>query len=266
VRTNSGDPDSRQPRLYSDLAWLFPIMTPLEHYLEESELLCRTIRELCPIPARSVLHLGCGAGHNDFVLKRHFDLTGIDRSKRMLEAARRLNPEVDYRQVDMRTLELDRRYQAAVCLDALDYLRSEDELARTFKGVHRCLEPGGLFLFSVQDTRETFRQNHTSHWAKAQGEVDLTVVENSFDPDPADTSYEYTLVFLIRKAGALQIETDRHLCGLFAEAAFLRLLEESGFQASRRSWEPPAEAFEYAGDPQRHSFPLFVGIRTDPRG
>lgn len=259
------------PRLYGELAWLFPIITPLEHYLEESELLCRTIRELCPIPVRSVLHLGCGAGHNDFVLKRHFALTGIDRSEVMIESARKLNPEVDYRLADMRHLEgleqlglsdLEGRFQAVVCLDALDYLQSEDELIRTFRGVHRCLEPGGVFVFAVQDTRETYRHNHTTHWSKTQGEMEVTVIENSFDPEPRDTTYEYTLVYLIRNKGALQIETDRHLCGLFPEATFVCLLEESGFQASRRQWEPPEEAFEYTGDAQRRSWPLFVGIRS----
>jgi SAM-dependent methyltransferase len=254
-------PTPGTPRLYGELAWLFPIITPLEHYLEETEQLCRLIRQLGRIPVESVLHLGCGAGHSDFVLKRHFRLTGVDSSPAMLGLARKLNPEVDYRQADMRELELDRRFQAVVSVDALDYLASEEELERTFRGAFRHLEPGGLFLFVVEQTRESFVQDGTVHWTKKHGELTVTLIENNHDPNPDDSTYEYTLLYLIRRGARLRIETDSHLCGLFPEAVFLRHLEEAGFEASRLEWKPPKEALEYAGLTGQESFPMFVGIR-----
>jgi SAM-dependent methyltransferase len=247
--------------LYGELAWLFPIITPLEHYLDETEQLCRLIRQLSRVPVESVLHLGCGAGHSDFVLKRHFHLTGIDVSPSMLGLARKLNPEVDYRQADMRELDLDRRFQAVISVDALGYLASEEELECTFRGAYRHLEPGGLFLFVLEETRGSFIQDRTVHWTKKQGELTVTLIENNHDPDPADDTFEYTLLYLIRRGSNLRIETDRHLCGLFSEEVFLRRLEEAGFEASRLEWRPPKEALEYAGLTGDESFPMFVGVR-----
>ena len=45
----------------------------------------------------------------------------------------------------------------------------------------------------------------------------MTFIEDIHDPDPADTTFELTLVFLIRRDGELAVEVDRHRCGLFGD-------------------------------------------------
>ncbi len=82
--------------MYGDLAWLWPIISPPEDYAEETELFSRVIREHSRIEVKTLLHIGCGAGHNDHVFKKHFEVTGIDNSEEMLKLARELNPEVTY--------------------------------------------------------------------------------------------------------------------------------------------------------------------------
>ena len=60
-----------------------------------------------------------------------------------------------------------------------------------------------------------FKQNKTSCSSHSQGDVDIVFIENYYDPDPKDTSYEATLIFLVRCGGELKIHTDHHLCGIF---------------------------------------------------
>lgn len=74
-------------------------------------------------------------------------------------------------------------------------------------------------------------------------------MENLYDPDPSDTTYEMTFLYLIRQAGVLQIETDRHLAGLFPRQSWLLRLREACLEVE-------VEPGELA--PQ---VSLFVGIR-----
>jgi hypothetical protein len=49
-------------RSYSDLAWTETIIAPPENFVEETTLLCNFIKEHSLIEARTLLHLGSGAG------------------------------------------------------------------------------------------------------------------------------------------------------------------------------------------------------------
>ena len=68
-------------RLYNDLVWIWPIISPHEDYVEESNLFSTVIKEHSQIEVKTLLHLGCGGGHNDFTFKKYFKVTGIDLSK-----------------------------------------------------------------------------------------------------------------------------------------------------------------------------------------
>jgi len=95
-----------QRRMYGDLAWTWPIISPKEGYVEEAEGFVAAIRKHSRIEARTLLHLGPGGGHLDWTLKQHFHITAVDLSEDMLGLARPLNPEVTYLQGDMRTVRL----------------------------------------------------------------------------------------------------------------------------------------------------------------
>jgi SAM-dependent methyltransferase len=90
--------------MYSDLAWTFPIVGLPEEYDEEAENFRRAILEHARIPAHGLLDLGCGSGHLDVVLKKIFQVTGVDLSPEMLLLARRQYPQVTYLPGDMRNL------------------------------------------------------------------------------------------------------------------------------------------------------------------
>jgi SAM-dependent methyltransferase len=238
--------------MYDDLAWTWPIISPPQDYVEESEYLAGVIRESAGISAQTLLHLGCGGGHNDHTLKLHFRLTGVDSSPRMLELARRLNPEVLYHQGDMRSVRLEERFDAVAILDSIAYMLNEDDLRSAFETAFVHLRPGGVFLTYVEHTPQSLKQNKTNSWTKVLGDIEITFVENYYDPDPADTTVESTFVFLIRERGELRIETDHHLCGLFDLSVWYENLRTVGFQVREVAFEDSA---------QRVSIPLLVCTR-----
>ncbi len=60
--------------------------------------------------------------------------------------------------------------------------------------------------------------------------VEVVFIENDYDPDPADETYEATMVYLIREKGRLRVERDVHVMGLFPLAVWRQSLRSAGFQ------------------------------------
>jgi len=224
-------------RLYGDLAWTWPIVSPPARYVREARELRRMIRSRAPA-ARMLLHLGCGGGHLDKTLKASFAVTGVDLSPRMLALAHRLNPEVSYRVGDMRTVRLRRTFDAVVIADSVAYMQTERDLRAAFRTAFAHLAPGGVFITFVERTPATFRQDATTRLVERRGDLEIVLIENQHDPDSADTTYESTFVYLIRRRGRLQVETDRHRLGLFPLPLWRRLLRETGFRVTQVVGEP----------------------------
>jgi len=223
--------------MYGDLAWTWPIVSPPERYVREARELRRMIVTRSPA-ARTLLHLGCGGGHLDRTLKRSFTVTGIDVSPSMLGLARRLNPDVEYRVGDMRSVRLRRTFDAVLIADSVAYMLTERDLRAAFQTAFVHLLPGGVFVTYVERTPATFRQNATTRAIAKRGGIEIVLVENQHDPDPADTTYDSTFVYLIRRRGRLQVETDRHCLGLFALSVWRRLLRDTGFRVRQVVGEP----------------------------
>jgi hypothetical protein len=165
----------------------------------------------------------------------------------MLEHARRLNPEATYIQADLRMVRLGASFDAVIIADAIDYMLTEADLAAAFATAHAHLRPGGVFCTYAEYTREHFVQNRNKCLTRSQGDVALTFLENAYDPDASDTTFEATFVCLIRERGRLRIETDRGLLGLFDLPTWRRLLSAAGFEVVETRLddedEPPIPMF-----------------------
>ncbi|MBR2465836.1 MAG: class I SAM-dependent methyltransferase [Clostridia bacterium] len=103
------------------------------------------------------LDLGCGTGRMTLELaKRGYDMTGVDSSPEMLDAARDaaeragLSDRMLWLCQDMREFELYGTVDVTVsCLDCVNHLVSSSDLGRCFSLVHNYLSPDGLFIFDV---------------------------------------------------------------------------------------------------------------------
>ena len=130
-------------------------------------------------------------------LKTQFTMTLIDLSEQMLEMSRRLNPECDHRQGDMRTVRLGRSFDAVFVHDAVDYMVTEDDLSHAIETAFVHCRPGGVAVFLPDDTKESF-EAATGHGGSDGGDGRaVRYLDWSWDPDPDDTweLTEYTFVF-----------------------------------------------------------------------
>jgi SAM-dependent methyltransferase len=241
------------PRLYSELAGWFHLLTAPEEYAEEAEMYRRIFCELADPPPRTLLELGSGGGNNASHLKRHFACTLTDLSPGMLDLSRGINPECEHIQGDMRTIRLGRTFDCVLVHDAVMYMLTASDLQQAVGSAFVHCRPGGVAIFAPDCTRETFRPttDHGGHDGEGRA---LRYLEWTRDPDPGDTTYVVEFAYLLHEAGKpTRCEYDRHEYGVFGRDIWLRLLRDAGFQATTRPYEHNDVAI---GEPE-----LFVGIR-----
>jgi len=238
------------PKMYDELASWWPLLSAPADYEEEAAFFAAALEAACARPLRTVLELGSGGGNNASHLKARFEMVLVEPSAGMRSVSRALNPECEHVEGDMRTVRLGRRFDGVFVHDAVMYMTTESDLRLAMETAFVHVQPGGAALFAPDHLRETFRpsSDHGGHDGATHG---LRYLEWTWDPDPADTTYLVDYAYLLRTPdGAVRVEHDRHVEGLFSRADWIRLLSETGF-------EPRALPFEHSElDPG--SYEVFV--------
>ena len=226
-------PDDTEPhRFYGELSDWWPLISPVDGYAEEAAFAGRLLASAV-IPVHEVLELGSGGGNNAFHLAAAgFAMTLVDLSDGMLDVSRRLNPGCEHHRGDMRSVRLGRAFDAVFVHDAVDYIRSEEDLRRAADTAFVHCRPGGVAVLVPDATTETFEPG-TDH-----GGVDGTdgravrYLEWTRGPDADGTTTATDYAFLLRDAdGSVRVVHEEHTHGLFTAETWLRVLSEAGFRA-----------------------------------
>ncbi len=262
------------PRLYDDLARLWPYLSPPEHYAPEAGVIDALLAEHLGAPPADrrwrILELGAGGGHTLYHLTERYDCTAVDLSDPMLANCRTLNPTVRCVQGDMRTARLGEVFDAVLIHDAIDYMLDEADVLATLRTAAEHLRPGGVALVAPTYIRETFVDGDVADdgttipgigdprnegGGSADGQDELTYFTFVHDADPDDSVFEMILLYLVRDGRTRRVEVieDRHTCGLFAAEHWLAMLADAGL--TPQPIEPP----ELDADGDNAAWTLFVG-------
>lgn len=219
------------PKLYGELASWWPVLSTPEDYAEEAAFFQNLLLSSCNIAPQTLLELGSGGGNNASHLKKRFQMTLVDLAPGMLQVSKVLNPDCEHIQGDMRTVRLGRQFDAVFIHDAIVYMTTEEDLRRALSTAYVHCRPGGAAIFAPDHTKENFKEG-TDHGGHDLGNRALRYLDWSMDPDPADSTYLYVMVYLLRES-AEQFECilDKHLCGLFSQEQWLQWIGEAGFEA-----------------------------------
>ena len=213
-------------KAYKSLAWTESLLALPGDYEEEVRQYTGIINKQTNHKAKSMLHLGCGAGGHDRFLKADFDITGVDLNEEMLTLARKANPKVTYLQGDMRSVRLDQQFDVVIVPDAIAYMNTEEDLEKALETAAAHLKTTGLFMV-VTHTREEFRNNNFVYTG-SDGQTHLTLFENNHII--GENQYEATMIYLIRQHGKLTVDHDVHSLGMFSHETWCRLLEKHGLK------------------------------------
>jgi len=219
-------------KMYDELAFWWPLVSPASDYEEEASFYMRTLIENCRHPPKTLLEIGSGGGNNASYMKKAFDATTlVDLAPGMLDVSRRLNPDCDHVVGDLRTVRLGRTFDCVFVHDAVCYLTTEADLRQAIATAFVHCVPGGSALFAPDHVREHFRES-TDCGGEDDGKRGLRYLEWTWDPNPDDTSYVVDYVFALREEdGTMHTVHDHHVEGVFSRTDWLKWLREAGFEA-----------------------------------
>lgn len=209
-------------KAYNDLAWTDTIFADAESYEDEAMIYIKLIKKIISVPAPTMLHLGCGAGGHDFHFKKHFKLTGVDVSPGMLDIAKKTNADVTYLLGDMRSINLDEKFDAVVIPDSIDYMNTLEDLKQTLLNAARHLKTGGVLLV-VAHTKEEFKDNNFVYTG-AKDNIHITLFENNHIV--SDNTYEAAMFYLIRRGKETNLHHEIYTLGLFSCEQWMSIFKE----------------------------------------
>jgi SAM-dependent methyltransferase len=141
---------------YASSARWYDTIYSFKDYAAEAESLRALLAEARP-GARRLLDVACGTGEHLRHLQAFFEVEGIDASPDMLAVAREKLPGVPLHRADMRSFDLGRTFDAAICMfSAVGHLADESELEAAMRRIARHLEPGGVLLLEPWLTPEAY--------------------------------------------------------------------------------------------------------------
>jgi SAM-dependent methyltransferase len=145
------------------------IFGELEHKPFDRQLLDRFAERVSAIGP--VCDMGCGPGHiARYVHERGAQAIGIDLSPAMVEHARRLNPGIEFKQGDMRSLEIqDESFGGIAAFYSIIHI-PHAEVVSVLSEMKRLLRPGGLLLLAFHIGNHVL---HMEEWWGRQVSVDF---------------------------------------------------------------------------------------------
>lgn len=219
----------KQPAMYEEIAEWFHLLTLPADYAEESALYVKLFNTHSDGCVSQVLELGSGGGCNASHMSAHLELTLVDRSPKMLAISQTLNPSCEHLVGDMRTVRLNRQFDAVFVHDAVMYLTTADDIAAMIETAALHCRPGGLLLLAPDWTRESFRQS-TEHGGHDGNGRAMRYLQWDWDPEPNDSTFRCDFAYLLRRGKTVACVHDIHEMGLFTIDQWRGAMEAGGFE------------------------------------
>lgn len=129
------------------------ISNELQHKPLDCELLRRFAEQTRD---GEVCDMGCGPGHvARFLHQARANVSGLDLSPRMVEEARRLCPQISFRQGNMLALDIPDDSLAGITAMYAIVNIPKESLPQVFSEMQRVLKPGGILLTAFHIGDET---------------------------------------------------------------------------------------------------------------
>jgi SAM-dependent methyltransferase len=219
------------PRLYAGLAVWWPLFSRPEDYAEEAAWILSALGETLGRKPGHILELGAGGGNIASHIIPHVPMTLTDLSGRMLEISRRLNPDTEHVEADMRSLRLGKTFDAVMIHDAIMYMTTARDLIAALATARAHLTPDGVLVVLPDCVTETFEPRvQTGGHDTSDGVRGLRYIAWTHAPEAGTTAHDLDFAIMLRVAnGTVEVFHDRHKLGLFPRDAWREAFISAGF-------------------------------------
>ena len=217
--------------MYGKVARIYDLLytgAGIKDYPAESDALHAIIQESSP-GARTLLDVACGTGAHLQILRRWYEVEGVDLSPEMLEVARARLGDVPLHVADMRTLDLPGKFDAVTCLfSAIGYLTEPAEMRSTIQRFANHLAPGGVLIVDGWIRPEDWADDYRGGPDVATD--DETMVVRLSLTRRTGSITEMDMHHLVRDAEGIDHFVEHHRLALVPTAEYLGAFEAAGLK------------------------------------
>ena len=140
-------------KIFQSYGKYYDIIYSDKDYEKECDVLEEVFRKYSKFMPKTILDCGCGTGGHAIPLaKRGYEVTGVDLSESMIKIAKvkanKKRTNIDFKVMDLRQLQLNKKFNTAICMFAvIDYLTENEDLQKAFNAVRKHVKRNGLFIF-----------------------------------------------------------------------------------------------------------------------
>lgn len=135
--------------LYNDFPYLYEYIISRDTK-KEVELIYKVIQTYKP-DTKTLLDLGCGVGRHLRELNNlGYNVTGIDKSVKMIDEAKINVPLGLFYNKDYRDFDLKQKYDVIICMwSTFNYLSDKNDIINYFKTISKHLKKNGIFIVDL---------------------------------------------------------------------------------------------------------------------
>lgn len=206
-----------------------------KNYGAEAAFIHSLIRKYSP-GVKTLLDLGCGTGRHDFFLSTMGCLiTGVDRSAEMIGRAKNATgaSEIDFIQADIRTIRLNRTFDAVISLfHVMSYQTTQEDIRSACGAARAHITAGGLFIFDFWYGPAVLTDPPAVRVKRLEDEhIAVTrIAEPVLYPNRNVVDVKYQICIRDKKLGTVEEIRETHSMRYFFMPEIELLLNESGFE------------------------------------
>lgn len=136
--------------IFNKYSAFYDLLYSEKPYSKEVDYINELIKKYSIRKVSTILDVGCGTGiHASYLLKKGFNVTGIDFSSEMIKIARKKEKyQLQFIEGDIRNITLRKKFDVILSLfHVISYQISNTDLQKSFSSISKHLKKEALFIF-----------------------------------------------------------------------------------------------------------------------
>ena len=216
--------------MFTRSARFYEALYRYKDYARECERLTALIERHRRSDGRRLLDVACGTGGHIAHLKGLYEVEGLDVEPGMIAVARERHPEILFHVADMATFDLERRFDAVVCLfSSIGYASTPPAMRMAVANMARHLRPGGVL--AVEPWLRPADVRPGGVYALFVDEPDLKIARINVSAVERDRTV-FDFHYLVGTRQGVESFVEHHELGLFTHEQYMAAFEECGLEVT----------------------------------
>jgi len=223
----------KRTHIYGEMAEYYDLIYATKDYKSEAEEIKKIVKKYKKSAGSELLEIATGTGRHIEFLVDDFVITATDKSRKILDIARKKNKNlsITFDMVDMVNFDLNKKFDVILCLfSSIGYTRTKSNLKKTIKNFSHHLKKGGIVIIEPWLTKSSYNVG-VPHMATYDDD-DIKVARLNISRIQGSVS-TMNMHYLIAEANkGVRYFVDTHKLGLFETNYILKTMKEYGLQSA----------------------------------